>query len=283
MRKTLIPFLLFAAACGSPEVKLTESEEYFSGRTMAEEIITESDLVRDEALQLYVNKVGLTVAYGSDRPELFNGWTFGVVESDTINAVAAPSGFVFITTAMLKRMENEDELAGVLAHEIAHVCRRDPELALQAQVEAESGSGFFGTLTSIAGSAANTATGGRHGKKIGMASAAVTKAGDYVSTKLWKEGYNRDQEYQADVIGLDFLIHPDVGYNPMAYVDVLKRLAGEGPGTIGGFFSSKTHPNRDERVAFVMEKINSDPKYQGHETNSARTKRFLEKTASIRK
>ena len=70
-------------------------------------------------MQQYVNRVGRWVALQSDRPDL--KWTFGVIQTDDINAFAAPGGYVFVTRGLYAKLKDETELAGVLGHEIAHV------------------------------------------------------------------------------------------------------------------------------------------------------------------
>jgi hypothetical protein len=97
-------------------------EEYFIGRKIAARVIDEYPPVENkEELVKYVNNVGATVALGSTAPYLFHPYIFIVGESEQINAFAAPGGIVIITTGMLNFLKNEDELAVILGHEIAHV------------------------------------------------------------------------------------------------------------------------------------------------------------------
>ena len=126
----LLPLLAASTACRSAP-KLNESQEYFMGRAVAALAIEKSQLyTSDAALERYVSLVGHSVAFESDRPETYKGYTFGVLDADEPNAFCAPSGFIFVTKGLLKQMKSEDELAGVLAHEIAHVALRHPEIAV---------------------------------------------------------------------------------------------------------------------------------------------------------
>ena len=112
------------AATNQPKAgsALTDEEEVALGRQIIGNLLGASSLVRDEGLQAYVNRVGRWVAAQSDRPDL--PWRFGVIDSDDLNAFAAPGGWVLITRGLYRMLQSEAELAGVLGHEIAHVTRK---------------------------------------------------------------------------------------------------------------------------------------------------------------
>src|SRR5690606_26944554 len=97
----------------------SKAEEVELGREITGNLLGAAPLVKDEALQAYVNKVGRWVASQSSRSDL--PWHFGVIESEDLNAFAAPGGYVIITKGLYRKMENEAQLAGVLGHEIGHV------------------------------------------------------------------------------------------------------------------------------------------------------------------
>jgi len=101
---------------------LTEKDEIEVGRQATANLLGVAPLVEDDALQRYVNTVGRWIALGSERPDL--PWRFGVIDSADVNAFAAPGGFVLVTRGLYASLSDEAELAGVLAHEIAHVVER---------------------------------------------------------------------------------------------------------------------------------------------------------------
>ena len=102
-----------------PLQQISERDEIELGKDVAANLLGAAPLVNDPALQAYVNKVGKWIALQTSRPGL--PWHFGVLDTDSVNAFAAPGGYVFITRGMLLNMRDESELAGVLAHEISHV------------------------------------------------------------------------------------------------------------------------------------------------------------------
>lgn len=101
---------------------LTEQDEIKAGQQVTANLLGVAPLIKDDALQRYVNTVGSWVAQGSERPEL--PWHFGVIDSADVNAFAAPGGYILITRGLYASLDDEAELAGVLAHEIAHVVER---------------------------------------------------------------------------------------------------------------------------------------------------------------
>ncbi|MFP5418655.1 MAG: M48 family metalloprotease, partial [Gammaproteobacteria bacterium] len=100
----------------------TLEEEVRIGRQIAGNLLGAVPLVRDDALQRYVNLVGNWVAQQSGRNEVT--WRFGVLDTEAINAFAAPGGYVFVTKGLYRMLDNEAELAGVLGHEIAHITKK---------------------------------------------------------------------------------------------------------------------------------------------------------------
>src|SRR6516165_806652 len=146
-RLIAVLFAVAAVGCGG-SAKLTESQEYFMARGVAALAIEKDKLWSDQKLEEYVSLVGLSIAFESDRPETYKGYFFGILNTDDINAFAAPSGFIFVTKGALRAMTSEDELAGVLAHEVAHVNLRHPELAAQRASDAAGLSKFAEALGS---------------------------------------------------------------------------------------------------------------------------------------
>jgi predicted Zn-dependent protease len=175
----------------------------------------------NEALQRYVNLVGRTVAANSDRPDL--PYTFAVLENSTPNAFAGPGGYIFITTGSLSVMKSEAELAGVLAHEVAHVSRKH---ILRTYRRAS----MVGALQQSAAAMDANIT-------------QYTSLVDAASDTLFDKGLDQRFEYEADLVGTE--IAAVTGYDPrglLVFLSKLNKISSAG----GGWF--KTHPPMDERI-----------------------------------
>src|SRR5260221_9619358 len=108
----------------------TQEEEIQSGDAATASFLGASPIHKDANLQRYVNPVGKGLALHSDRPDL--PWTFAVIDTETINAFALPGGSILVSSGLLKRLSSEAELAGVLAHEVAHVVKKHQITAIQS-------------------------------------------------------------------------------------------------------------------------------------------------------
>ncbi len=179
----------------------------------------------DPQAQARVDEIGATlVKYSVARDTDWN-WQFHLLrDSDTVNAFALPGGQVFMTAALYSRLKSDDQVAGVLGHEIAHViARHGAEHLAKQQLTA----GLTGAATVAAGSEGL----GRMAQMIGQ----------MVNMK-----YGRADELESDYLGVRFMT--EAGYDPYALIDVMKILA-EASGGAGGqpeFFS--THPNPENRI-----------------------------------
>ncbi|HRT27525.1 MAG TPA: M48 family metalloprotease [Syntrophales bacterium] len=214
---------------------MTAEEEYFLGRAVGAEILSRYPLYRNERLTRYVNEIGNVVALSSDRPVTYSGYHFAILDTDEANAFACPSGTIFVTRGMLRRTQNEDELAAVLAHEAGHVNHRDGVNSIQKSRWAQ-------VIATLGTEAARTLSGKDLAKLTDLFAGSVS---DVVKTII-VNGYSRDQELTADQSALVFLHR--AGYDPRALTSYLGRLAKEQTGgASAGFFS--THPGMDKRLA----------------------------------
>ena len=216
---------------------MTDEEEYYVGRSVAARILSTYPVMNDRKLTDYVNLVGQSVALHSERPVTFGGYHFAVLDSNEVNAFACPGGMIFITRGMVRAVQNEDELAAVLAHEVGHVNHRDG-------INAISKSRWTEALTVIGTEAAKA-----YGtQEVARLATLFEGSIDDVFKTLVVNGYGRSQEYAADEASLRYLAA--TGYDPGALKSFLDRLVTKGNGAAGGLM--KTHPATGDRIVNVQ-------------------------------
>ncbi len=220
----------------------TVEEEVALGEGIAAGFLGAIRLHPDERLQRYVNRIGRWLALQSERPDL--PWTFGVIDTDIINAFAMPGGTVVVSHGLMKRLANESELAGVLAHEIAHVLKKHQLAAIQ------SDAGWSAAATGAKAVAADRI--GRSGDVLGLKSQLANAGVDLVKDGLFLRPLDRSMEYEADRIGV--VIAARGGYDPYGLVAVLTMLAQVKPEESGASITFSTHPSPADRLA-ELEKV----------------------------
>ena len=210
----------------------SQEKEVQIGRQLALEVEQQAKMVVDPVVTEYVNRVGQNVVLHSDAKVPF---TIKVIDSDEVNAFALPGGFFFVNKGLLLAADNEAELAGVMAHEIAHVTARH---AMENQGK--------GTLLQY-GMLAGILFGG------GIASSVLQNAGGITQAMAFFK-FSRNSEGEADRLGVQYLYAS--GYDPTAMSTMFEKLASQNrkkPGTLSKLFSS--HPQsvdrRDESLALV--------------------------------
>jgi len=196
------------------------------GKGVAANLLGAAPLVNDEKLQAYVNRLGWWLVQHTERTDLV--WHFGVLDTDSLNAFAAPGGYVFITRGLLLNMRNEAELAGVLSHEIAHVLRRHHLEAIQKSAK-----------TSIMADLASMAV--ESSQYGSIASKAISKG-----TELYARGLDKNDEYEADRMGV--VIAARAGYDPYGLPAVLQTLDAMNSQDAGLALMFKTHPTPVSRL-----------------------------------
>lgn len=189
---------------------LTEEAEIMIGREVADELIATYGLFDDVAATERVDEIGQSMVEVSDRPDLT--YEFAILDSDDINAFAAPGGFIFITRGMLDFVATDDELAAVLGHEIAHVARRHGARAIEALVLTETA--LQGLLT-----------GGGDSEETVLNEEELAQMGAQLATNIAFSGWSRTQELGADQFGTIYMA--EAGYDPQAVLDLLTRMAEE--------------------------------------------------------
>jgi len=229
----------------------TQEEEIQLGTGLAAGMLGAAPLHKSEQIQRYVNRVGRWVAAHSERADL--PWSFGVIENETINAFAMPGGTVIISYGLLKRLQNESELAGVLGHEIAHVVQKHQLKAIQA--------GAWGDVLQSAGQAyADSRIGGGGGVLAQQLKSVAASHG----IELLKNGFllkplDRGLEYEADRMGV--VLAARAGYDPYGFVGVLQMLAQVKETDEGGILA--THPSASDRIAELEKFVPTLEKYAG--------------------
>lgn len=177
----------------------------------------------DDKLNAYVTKVGLTVAAVSPRPDI--QYTFGVLESTTPNALSMPGGYIFITRGALQRMQDESELAGVLAHEVGHICKDHGKNQLRDSKMLEGGTQI---LTSA--------------DEVQQFKSFVQDFSKQV-LKPWGQGAENDADKEA------VAILKRAGYDPMGLARYLNRVS---DGKQSGGLNFSTHPITADRVKKIQ-------------------------------
>jgi predicted Zn-dependent protease len=123
--------------------EVSPAQEYLIGEEAVAVLLGAVPLLDNDPLQRYVNRVGHWVALHSERPNL--PWRFAVLDTDDVNAFAAPGGYIFVTKGLLLRMQSEAELAGTLAHEAVHVVEKHHLTAVQKQARMDLAVSVAGT------------------------------------------------------------------------------------------------------------------------------------------
>lgn len=211
---------------GKATGEIGEQEEIEIGRDMAARLLGAAPLAANDALQRYVNHVGRWLASQTERADL--PWKFGVLEAPQVNAFATPGGHIFLTRGLLERMRSEAELAGVLAHEIAHVLRKHHLKAIQKGAQMELANT---AITSLARQDRNTA----NREKLLAA-----------GSELFARGLDKSDELEADRLGV--VIAARGGYDAYGLPTVLQTLQAMNPEDSGLALMFKTHPSPAERL-----------------------------------
>ena len=209
----------------------TPEEETRIGKQIAGNLLGAVSLVRDDGLQRYVNLVGNWVALQSGRTDI--AWRFGVLDTEDINAFAAPGGYIFVTKGLYRRLNSEADLAGVLGHEIAHVTKKHHLKVLKQ-------SSLIGAL----GQAASQ-------KVTGSDPVVQNLIGN--GAEIMARGLDKNAEFEADRVGMVFAAR--AGYDPWGLPDVLQGLAGLPAKDSRTSLLYKTHPHPADRLAVLGEAV----------------------------
>jgi predicted Zn-dependent protease len=207
-------------------------KEIALGKSLAEQVEKQAKIINDPVIAEYVNRVGQNLVRNSDAKVPF---TIKVIDSDEVNAFALPGGFFFVNSGLILAADNEAELAGVMAHEIAHVAAR------------------HGTRQATRGEIAQLGMIPLMLFSYGWTGYGLYEAASVLVPVAFLK-FSRGFESEADMLGLQYMYK--TGYDPTAFVDFFEKietLEKKKPGTVSKVFS--THPPTEDRIKAAQENI----------------------------
>jgi predicted Zn-dependent protease len=203
------------------------------GKQLAQEVERQAKIIDDPIVAEYVNRIGQNLVRNSDAKVPF---TIKVLDTEEVNAFALPGGFFFVNSGLILKAESEAELAGVMAHEIAHVAARHGTR--------QATKGELMQIGAIAGSIFTGYGWGGYAIRQGMG----------LLIPMTFLTFSRGMEREADYLGLQYLYK--AGYDPTAFVDFFEKIETmekKKPGTISKVFA--THPMNDDRIKAAQDEM----------------------------
>ncbi|MBP7567268.1 MAG: M48 family metalloprotease [Burkholderiaceae bacterium] len=206
--------------------QIDEPREIEIGRQLAAVLLGSKRLSPDMALQNYVNRLGRWISLQSSRPNL--PWTFAVLDDPGYNAFAAPGGYVFVTRGLVDQVQDEAELAGILAHEIVHVTSKHHLQAMRKNARA-------GALTQLVGT--------QLGNNLGGAVSAQLLS---LGRDMYARGLDQGDEFEADRAGV--ALAAAAGFDPYGLLGALQQLRTAAPDNPAFTLALATHPPAQVRL-----------------------------------
>ncbi|WP_299793246.1 M48 family metalloprotease [uncultured Shewanella sp.] len=248
------------SALGHTQEALTEIDETAEialGREITTNLLGVAPLLDNSDVQQYVNSVGRWVSMHSERPDL--PWSFAVLDHNSINAFAAPGGYIVLTKGLLLSLGSEAELAGVLGHEISHVLRRHHLNALKKA----SGMSALTEFTDV----------------ILTANERSTESLKFVTagTELYTRGLDKGDEFESDRMGI--VLAARAGYDPYGLPAALQKLDMINPDDAALALLFKTHPSFDERLSRLETAMTGQ--FEQFESQPSAEARFTRAIAAI--
>jgi len=247
-----------ARAIGNIAERINPEEEYYIGRAVAANILGTYKLyTENQELTAYLNNICAAITINSPRPDIYNGYHVALLDNDEINAFATSGGHIFVTRGLVNAAGSEDALAGVIAHEVAHIQLKHSIKVIKNSRVIQA---FLVTGTSAVGAATLTDV-----KQL--TDAMNESVGEIVHT-LINSGYSKPQEFEADNTALSLMAK--AGYNPSGLIEMLKSLSAVQTAGVG---FGKTHPSPARRISNAKRSVK---KYKVTDTSESRTTRFVE-------
>jgi beta-barrel assembly-enhancing protease len=259
-RRAAVTTLVAGGAALGTGCAISPQQEAEMGAQYAAEINRQLPIVQDAAVHRYLNVLGNQIAQHVQRP--FN-YRFYLVNSGQINAFAVPGGHIYINRGLIERTRNLSELAGVLAHEIAHVEERHSAQMIERMQRAELGLTAAYILT-------------------GRAPGGLEQAGVNILGNLWMAQHSREAEREADATAVPLLVRAGIDPRGLpSFFEVLLQEQQRSPGRVEQWFS--THPLTAERTAETQRMIQQVPaaQLQGLTTNTPQYEDFKARVARL--
>lgn len=226
----------------------SEEQDVELGKNYAPEIEKQlGGQIQNLVVQNYLNSIGQQIARVSHQPPYFS-YQYIALDDDMINAFALPGGYIFITKGMLLKLENEAQLAAILAHETIHVVARHSSASISREIGME-------VALSVA---------------LSNSSGAATQVAG-ISRQIIGLSYSRSQEREADLGGLDYMVK--AGFDPWQMVKTMQMLEAEQKAKQIEFFS--THPSPENRVGYISQVIESRGYPTGLKVGAEDYQRFI--------
>lgn len=229
--------------------EITPENEYYIGRSVAAAITTQYKIYKDAPkMTAYLNAICGAITMNSDMPFLYKGYCVAILDTDEINAMATPGGHIFISRGLINAVTSEDELAAVIAHEVAHIQLKHSISAIKASrisgavAQSAKATAMVGVIIANDKSGANLSD--EDMEALLEATASFSDITNELAETLFSSGYSKSQEYAADAKALTLLA--DAGYDPYAMVSMLRKIP-----TGGNHGWDATHPSPENRIEEV--------------------------------
>lgn len=220
-------------------------DEYYLGRAVTAAVLARYPPLENQALATYLTLVGQVLVRASARPELYGGYHFSVLDTDEVTAFAAPGGFVMVSRGLLRLCRDEDAVAGVLAHEIAHIQLYHGLLALKKNRLTRS---FNRTrMTNTMHTMTPTVVPAMRMPQAMQLTALLESSVYDISSVMIVNGYSRKAEEQADRLAVELMGR--AGYDPAAIKSILTKMQGKFAEDNRGF--ARTHPAPATRIEYL--------------------------------
>jgi predicted Zn-dependent protease len=245
-----------ARAISSAAEEITPEQEYYIGRAVAANILSSYKVWNGKpALTSYLNLICTAITINSPRPDIYNGYHVAILDSNEINAFATSGGHIYVTRGLINAAQSEDALAGVIAHEVAHI-------QLKHGIKAIRNSRITQALIVTGAAAAGAVT----GMDVNQLTDVFNESIGEIVTTMINNGYSQTQEFEADNTAMKLMA--SAGYSPSGLIDMLRELAKVQTGSSG---FGKTHPTPAQRISNAERSVKS---YNVTNTHTYRQNRF---------